>query len=130
MSKRIFSALMLILISSCLLRAAEGCLYTTGTLYVDRNGTRNGLPRFDYDTSDPSGYVLNAASVYCIRVTTPGNSCWIRIVGGGSNAGDFGTYVDYGPLPCPIDDYIPLTILLIGGLSFFYIRNKHINICN
>lgn len=100
--------------------AGVGCytgayLYTQpespGSLNYDRLGGREG------------------ASTYCLRTgtSTTGN-CVVRFCFFGCTVVDTGVRGDYGaynpPTYCPLDDYIWLLSLPLGGLGFAYMRKR------
>ncbi len=108
--------------------AQKGCLSSTGNLYISLSGTHNGVNQYDWNGSgnDPNR-ISNAAGVYCLRSFSPAKNCYVRY-----NCGFFGcTYalgeeVTYGPLPCPLDDYMPLLILAAGGFGFFFLKRNNL----
>ncbi|RZK53630.1 MAG: hypothetical protein EOO87_12440 [Pedobacter sp.] len=72
-----------------------------------------------------SDRVEGASSVYCLRPLGGSSSCYItNTTAGYESMSAYGTLVSYGPLPCPIDDYIPYMILGVSGFGFFYLRRN------
>lgn len=67
-------------------------------------GFPNACPRYNYNTALDAG----------------GRCC---VLGNCSNTTR--TRVNFTPIPCPIDDYIPFIILAISSLGFFYLRRNN-----
>ncbi|RZK53629.1 MAG: hypothetical protein EOO87_12435 [Pedobacter sp.] len=106
--------------------ATNGCLYTqSGNLYIENGGGNI------YNYYEESDRITNAANTYCLRTI---GACQIRQRTavynwyGGFVRYDYtltnATLVDYGPLPCPIDDYIPYSLLGVSAFGFLFIRKR------
>ena len=104
--------------------ATPGCVVGGAYVYNFRDGSYGSVPNFRL--RDPqSSYRVPVAS-YCVRnVGATSNSCYVTSTASGTSSA-YGTLVDYGPLPCPIDDYTPLMILGLAGLGVLTIKKKHL----
>lgn len=90
-----------------------GCLLPNGKLYYRENGVHGGKTNY---RSNPN---ILMGSVFCIDVVTSNSNCK---VGRKNNAANQGTKRTFYLYQCPLDDYIPLIMLFVGGISFFSIR--------
>ena len=114
MLKYLFSFLFVILCcssSKVLAQQYTGCLYG-GYIYYTPQGTSGGVP--NYRKAPPGSRVLTGAAFCVVNI---GGSC--RIDKKASQTGSLRTFY---LVQCPIDDYVPLIILLVGGFAFYTIR--------
>ncbi|RZL47602.1 MAG: hypothetical protein EOP00_11500, partial [Pedobacter sp.] len=97
-------------------------------LYRNGPGDKNSL----WEGTDE-----NDSRYACFRWVDSGGPCYVKVPATSSGCGFFGLqscpasytlgtngYFTSGNLPCPIDEYIPYLIIVIGGLGFFYLRRK------
>ena len=113
--------------------AQVGCLAPSGNLYTLNSGsTYNGAPRYNWNGSITDPNRISAASTTrCIRRFTPARSCYIRYDcnGGGNNCTyDLGEEVNYTPLPCPVDDYIPFLVLVTGVVGGLFLKKNQLSL--
>jgi len=100
--------------------AQTGCIVGGTYIYNVSDGTFSGVPAFKVNDPITSYGVLT--SLYCITYGSP-NTCYVNSYTT-SYTSSYGTLVTYSGLPCPIDDYIPL-MLIVGGIAGIYqIRRK------
>lgn len=109
--------------------SATGCVsQSSGYLYFNLRSTvqQPGVPNYTWRNSADRSPNNMPSSTYCLTNRQANNTCYIVNDTGTSTGAFYGYLVDYGPLPCPLDDYIPWTILPIGLFSFFIIRKKQL----
>ncbi|WP_316829966.1 hypothetical protein [Pedobacter aquatilis] len=89
--------------------------YFTGSDYYNENCPANA----GYSTTHP-GNISNT--------TIPGTVCWTDFIGPGTNPNNAGNYryngflVTYDFVPCPIDNYMPCLLVVMGGLGVITIK--------
>ncbi len=99
--------------------ADEGCYYgSSGYIYYTSDGTYLGKKNFAYQYG-PGGSRVHNSAVYCITYSS--TVCRIDKANGVD-----GTLVTFSYLGCPIDDYIPYMLLVVGGIGFSFLRKKQI----
>jgi len=103
------------IISSASAQQQTGCLLPAGTLHYQANGTSGG--KTNYNTN-PN---VLLSSVFCVATVVSNPNCRVNKNSGASFQGTKRTFY---LVQCPIDDYIPLIILAIGGFGFFSIRKS------
>ncbi|WP_231490236.1 hypothetical protein [Pedobacter sp. Leaf170] len=123
--KVLFALICIFLFNSDIVHAATGCVsQNSGYLYFNLRSTQQkpGVPNYTWRNNADRN--LTPSSSYCLTNRRANNTCFI-VNDTGSSTGSFDGYlVDYGPLPCPIDDYIPFLILPIGLIGFCYMQNR------
>ncbi|WP_090992825.1 hypothetical protein [Pedobacter insulae] len=90
-----------------------GCLLPNGRIHYQENGVHGG--KTNYNTN-PNVLI---STVFCVTVVTTNPNCRVNKK---KNAANQGTKRKFYLVQCPLDDYVPLIILAIGGLGFFSIR--------
>ncbi len=105
----------ILIISSASAQQQTGCLLPNGFLHYTVNGTSGG--KTNYNTN-PN---IASSSVFCIATVVSNPNCRVNK---SNNAAFQGTKRTFYLVQCPIDDYIPLIILAIGGVGFFSIRKS------
>ena len=116
MLKYLFSFLFVILCCTSSKVSAQqytGCLLPNGKLHYVQNGTHGGKTNYKKNPN------VNSGSVFCIAVVTNNPNCKVDKKNNPQNQGTKRTFY---MVQCPIDDYVPLIILLIGGFAFYTIR--------
>lgn len=118
MSKYLLSLMIVMAIvtlhsSKAFAQQQTGCLLPNGRIHYQENGVHGG--KTNYNTN-PNVLI---STVFCVTVVTTNPNCRVNKK---SNAANQGTKRKFYLVPCPIDDYIPLIILAIGGFGFFSIR--------
>lgn len=118
MSKYLLSLLIVIAVltlgsTKVLAQQRTGCLLPAGTIHYQENGVHGG--KTNYNTN-PNILITSA---FCVGTVTINPNCRVNKKSNAANQGTKRTFYLY---QCPIDDYIPLIILAIGGLGFFSIR--------
>ncbi|MEJ5995903.1 hypothetical protein WG904_15850 [Pedobacter sp. Du54] len=102
-----------------------GCLSAnTQYIYYTSYGTYKGVPNFNWDQGYYDGERIALSNTYCSNVYGGNNSCRINGSGSGSTYGKLVTFYFF---PCPIDDYIPLLLVAIGGFGFLILRKRTTN---
>lgn len=113
--KKYFLFIVLTVLVNGNLFAATGCL-RAGQVYTDPpsgwNQWTNPVPN-----SCPNGA---SASTEYAGVNSTGGSCTIGFWGLGGS----GVLVNYDIEYCPIDDYIPLMLVVVGGAASYFLRRK------
>lgn len=115
---RILLSLGVLIISSSFNASAQqqtGCLLPAGTLHYQENGTSGGKTNYDTNPSIP------LTSVYCVATVAVNPNCRVNKKTATANQGTKRTFY---LVNCPLDDYLPLFIIVISGLSFFMIRSR------
>ncbi|QPH38747.1 hypothetical protein [Pedobacter endophyticus] len=121
--------------------ADYGCYITTvggapetRVYYQQYAGTSNTPVRFFTGTAYrnvncPSGSTSSTTHPGNILATTmPSTGCWADFVGPGTNVNNSGNYrlngylVTYDIVPCPLDDLLPLTLVIFGGVGAVVLR--------
>lgn len=87
-----------------------GCLFNS-RLYYTPNGTSGGFPNYN---TNPN---ILLTSAFC--VVNIGGTCRVN-----KKSNQQGTLRTFYLTPCPIDDYVPLLILGVGGFTFLMLRQK------
>ena len=110
---KILICFLLFIFVSGSVEAATGCVNANRTIIYSSYNTKK------------NHWLLNSASPVpngCFYYTS-GTTC--NIEGGVANEGLLG---DTSNLECPIDDYIWVMVVLIGGVGFYIIRQKNIRL--
>lgn len=127
---RIYLLLVLILCSNLNLKAGQGCLIG-GEIYYSQTGTTllgkylyNPAIKYDlYSGScSPGDY-----NIYANQTTQPtvfGFTIDCGYTGETAFNPARGKVWDFDEIQCPLDDYIPLFILVMGGLGYYFLRKK------
>lgn len=114
MLKYLFSFLFVLFCCTSIKVSAQqytGCLYS-GYIYYTPDGTSGGFPNF---RKAPPGSRVLTGSAFC--VVNIGGSCRVD-----KKVNQTGSLRTFYLVQCPIDDYVPLIILLVGGFAFFTVR--------
>lgn len=113
--KKFLLLIVLIALVNDNLFAASGCL-RAGQVYRNPPSGLNGWSSPIQDNC-PSGA---STSTQYAEVNSIGGSCSIGFLGLGGS----GTLVNYDIEFCPIDAYIPLMLLLTGGIAIYFLRKE------
>lgn len=113
--KRYFFFAIIILIFSYTATSAQtqytGCLYN-GKLYYMANGTSGGYPNYK---TNPNITLSNA---FCVQ--TISGICRVN-----KKMNQQGTLRTFYMVQCPIDDYVPIFIVIIAAFGFITISNSN-----
>jgi hypothetical protein len=99
--------------AKALAQQQTGCLLPNGKIHYQENGISRGKTNYN---ATPN--VLSTA-VFCEEDVLVNSDC---CVDNKNNPANQGSKVKFYLYECPIDDYVPLLILAIGGFGFFSIR--------
>lgn len=116
-------ALCLAMVAPC--SAEQGCLSNaSGYIYITPEGVVNGVPNYQYRSEADR---VPGANVYCrTNTTNPTTTCQINSYVSGTSSNPNGVMVNFYYVNCPLDDYAPLLVLLVGGLGWFLIRQSRL----
>lgn len=93
---------------------------SSNTIYFTRNGTKNGVPNFDYRSNADR---VPIGSAYCVnRGTNSTGSCYITSFVSTASDNPNGILVTFYFVNCPIDDNLVYLMILIGLFSVWVIR--------
>lgn len=94
--------------SSNVFAQSTGCRYNNA-IYYSANGSSGGVPNYK---ATP-----NIASTSAFCVVNIGGTCRIN-----KDKKKVGTLVTFYFVQCPIDDYVPVFVIMFGLFGFFTIR--------
>ncbi|WP_316801406.1 hypothetical protein [Pedobacter frigidisoli] len=138
----------LIVASMLMVCAATSVFAETGCLVPPAGSAGRSAVDLIYSTPQPgetpgkfytndNPYRLNCSSgaasstTYATNVTdVPGAGCWVEYKGGGTqypnNYYQNGRVVNFSIQQCPIDDYMPIIFVGLGGFGYFIVRRSNL----
>lgn len=101
--------------------ASTGCLYL-GDIYTYQQGTTSGIdPPAPYPPGSYPRYrsalFIPESSAFCVNSSS--SPCRV-----GGNIQQWGVLVGYSITDCPIDDYIPLMLVISGSVGVLFLRER------
>ncbi|WP_131535904.1 hypothetical protein [Pedobacter nototheniae] len=116
-----------IVVSLCLIsffsKADVGCQSNSSqTIYLNRNGIKNGVPNYDYRSSSDR---VPISSAYCVTAGSNGpGSCYITSYLNTASDNPNGILVTFYLVNCPIDNYSLILLFFCGALGFDFLSNN------
>ena len=98
--------------------ASTGCL-RSGQVYTT---PPSGWYQWESPTQSECPVGASTSTQYASINSTSSTRCTTGFLGFGGN----GVLVDYDIEYCPIDDYVPLIILLLGGITSVLLRRNYL----
>ncbi len=114
MKKFLFFVVFIFFVSNKLF-AAQGCL-KGGLVYTSPPSGWRSWWTDSIDDSCSSG--ASTSDTYAYVYTISNSACSVALF----NWGGSGVLVDYSIMNCPIDDYIPILIVLTGSTYFLFLK--------